>query len=440
MEQKRIIVIGGGWAGLTTAIELSGKGHKVTLLEAAKQLGGRARTTVSNGMVVDNGQHLMIGAYTEMLRIMDTIGVKESDVFLRKNLFLKVQGLDSKGLNLRAPTLPAPLNLLAAFLQCRELSLRERIVGIMSTNKLISTNIEKDKDYSVTQLLNNCGIPKAVQKNMHIPLCIAALNTPPDSASARVFIRTMKETFKSTRGASDFLLPKKDLTALFAAPAQEYLKAHDVKVHVDTKVSSLIVKDEQICGVILANDTRLAADAVVVATHYPQAIKLLKTLPYTKPTLKQLEHFEGEPIITLYFQFEPEVKLPKPMIGVVDGYSEWVIDRRIVGEDGLLAVVISATGRHSELSRSQLAIAVLNELKELIPNLGQPKDVLVLKDSPATFACSVGIDDKRPSNETCIKGCWLAGDYTDTELPATLEGAIRSGMTSAQSVLRYLEQ
>lgn len=431
MNQKKIIIVGGGWAGLSAAVELCKSGHHVTLLEAAKQLGGRARAVNSGEMHVDNGQHLMIGAYTDMLALLKKVGIPEHDGFTRKNLFLSVKSLKFKGLTLKAPSLPAPINLLVAFLSCKGLSISEKCQGIIATNRLIKQKISATADYSVSELLNRCGIPQAIQKNMHIPLCIAALNTQPEEASARLFVRVMHDTFNAKRAASDFLFPKYDLSTLFVKPIEQYLRQNHIQVKLNSKVSSLIVHEDAVKGVILTNNEKILADEIIIAAHFPQAIKLIKTSPQLSTLLSEFEHLVEEPLITLYYQFEKHISLPEPMIGVVDGYSEWIIDRGTVGDKGLIAVVISSSGSHLNLSRSQLAIQVLKELKQLFEHLGQPKDILVLKESPATFKCTVGIDAHRPNANTGVKGLWLAGDYTNTGLPATLEGAIRSGKSCA---------
>lgn len=434
--QKNIIIIGGGWAGLSAAVELAKSGHKITLLEAGKQLGGRARMVKTGKLTVDNGQHLMIGAYHEMLEIMRRVGMDPHKAFMRRNLFLDVQNLDKSSMRLKTANLPAPLHLLLGFLLCKGLGVGERISSVLALNNLMTQNISKDGDYSVSELLARCKINPKVQQNMLKPLCIAALNTHPDEASARIFVRTLHDTFKAQKQASDFLFPKFNLSELFADPVANYLQRNQVRVLLEHKVSSLITHKNQVKGVILTDNQRLAADEIIVATHYPQALKILKTSAEFADISANLEQLAGEPITTLYFQFAPDFKMPNPMLGVADGLSQWIVDRSTVGDAGLLAVVISISEKlHQQYSRSQLAIEVLNELKQLFPTLGQPKDVLVLKDAPATFKSVVGIDKIRPAVKTRVQGLYLAGDYTATELPATLEGAVRSGRECARHIM-----
>ena len=434
MMTKSVVIVGGGWAGIASAIKLTQLGHSVTLLEAGKQLGGRARTTPMGDKNVDNGQHLMLGAYKSMLELLDSIGVAEPDVFLREPLRLKVQCLDGDKLDLAAPQIPAPLHLLVAFLKCEGISWKDKLLGLLSMDRLMKAKIDPTQDVSVSQLLKHYSVPLSVQKKLQIPLCIAALNTAPEIASAQVFVNVLREAFKTGRAASDFLIPIADLGALLPEPAQQYLEQHGTEVQLDSRVTSFIIDDHFIHGVILANGGRLEADQVIVATNYPQAIKLFKTCADTQDLVHKLSAFEDEPIITLYYQFDASVKMDFPMLGTLGGYAEWVFDRRIVGQPGLLAVVISASGPHLELSRGELAAHVLQELRQLLGELPKPQDVLVLKEQRATFSCTTGIEAKRPSNQCNIKGLWLAGDYTDTGFPATLEGAVRSGYNCADLI------
>lgn len=432
--KSSVIVIGGGWAGLATAVKLTTLGHRVTLLEAAKQLGGRARTTPMGELMVDNGQHLMLGAYRDMLDLLQTVGVNESDVFLRTPLRLRVKCLDGGELDLAAPALPAPLHLLAAFLKCKGISWKDKLLGLLSMDRLMKARIATEQDISVTELLQRYKVPESIQHKLQIPLCIAALNTPPEQASAQLFVNVLREAFKTGRAASDLLIPVADLGALMPEPAGHWLTEHGADVRLQSKASQLLCDSKRVTGVQLDDGSSLTADQVIVAANYPQASKLLKSAATTAPLAEQIAGFADEPILTLYYQFPDSVKMDFPMLGMLGGYAEWVFDRRIVGQAGLLAVVISASGPHLELSRAELAAAVLAELRQVLGELPEPSDTLVLKEQRATYRCEVGVLARCPQNETGIPGLWLAADYTATGFPATLEGAVRSGYNCAQLI------
>lgn len=438
-QTKSVIVIGAGWAGLSTAIALCDAGYQVTVLEGSKQLGGRARSLKMGDIWVDNGQHLMLGAYTHMLALMKKIGVDAHDIFLRQNLRLNVQCLDGTQLDLNAPKLPAPIHLLVAFLRCKGLSFKEKITGLLSMDKLMKQKLSIDNDCSVKDMLTRCKVPQNVQDKLQIPLCIAALNTQAEQASARVFIAVLNEAFKTSRMSSDLLIATKDLDCILANPARDYLTQKGCEVLLNQRVSKLLFDaQDKAIGVQCQNDTPLMADHIVIATPYNQAHNLLKRDTPNKlaPLCEQLSQFKDEPIITLYYQFPKTVSLPNAMTGMLGGYGEWVFDRAFAGQQGLLAVVISASGEHLNFKHSELSEKVLKELQTLWPELPKPDDVLVVKESRATFHCQVGVDGIRPNNNTPTPNLWLAGDYTNTGFPATLEGAVRSANTCAQAIIQ----
>ena len=441
MSESSVLIIGGGWAGLATASQLQRLGHSVTVIEAAKQWGGRARTTSMGHTEVDNGQHLMLGAYTGMLDFMQAVGIQESDVFLRTPLNLQVEMIGSERgqLHLQAPVLPAPVHLLVAFLRCKGIRWGDKLRGLFSMDRMMKVRFKGDDDCSVIELMNRCGVPQSIQERLQIPLCIAALNTDPDIASGRVFVNVLREAFKTGRAASDFLIPITDLGALLPEPAAEHLAQQGASMQLGCKAQSLLIENDRVIGVTTADGASIKADCVVVAGNYPQAAKLLAQTETTKALSQTLKAFEDEPIYTLYYQFDDSVSLPDyPMLGLLGGHSQWLFDRRIVNQPGLFAVVISANGPHADLSRQQLADAVLSELRQALSTKGielpDPKDTLVLKEARATYRCTVGVLQQCPDNQTATPGLWLAGDYTRTGFPATLEGAVRSGYNCAHQI------
>lgn len=442
-NKKSVIVVGGGWAGLSTAVALSDAGYGVTVLEGSKQLGGRARSLKMGEQWVDNGQHLMLGAYTHMLALMQSVGVDERDVFLRQKLRLNVQCLNGSQFDLSAPNLPAPIHLLVAFLRCKGLNFKEKITGLISMDKLMKTKLSIEQDCSVQDILTRCKVPQNVQDKLQIPLCIAALNTQAEHASARVFIAVLNEAFKTSRAASDLLIATKDLDHILANPVQNYLTQKGHTVLLGQRVTKLLFSEEvnensKAIGVACQKGTPLMADHIVIATQYNQAQQLLKrdTPDSLSPLRDQLLKFKDEPIVTLYYQFPDTASLPNAMTGMMGGYGEWVFDRAFAGQKGLLAVVISASGEHLNFKHSELSEKVLKELQAIWPELPEPDDVLVVKESRATFHCGIGVDGMRPSNQTPVSNLWLAADYTDTKFPATLEGAVRSANTCAQAIIQ----
>ncbi|MEY3200746.1 MAG: hypothetical protein RIR70_296, partial [Pseudomonadota bacterium] len=203
---KNIAIIGGGWAGLACAVRLTEVGHRITLFEAAGTLGGRARGLIHEGLRLDNGQHILIGAYTETLALIETIGVSLEAAFLRMPLMLHYPG----SLHLATRALPAPLHLLAGLITARGLSLSEKLRLAQGMRHCQQGPCAGEPDISVAALLDRHGQSERLTRLIWEPLCVAALNTPIDIASARRFAAVLSDALARARHHSDFLLPRCD--------------------------------------------------------------------------------------------------------------------------------------------------------------------------------------------------------------------------------------
>jgi squalene-associated FAD-dependent desaturase len=425
-----VVVVGGGWAGLAAAVELSDYGHHVVLLESSRQLGGRARRLAFGNDGVDNGQHLLIGAYRETLALMARVGVKERQACVRRPLRLEVRnGRDA--LVLATPRLPAPLHLAFALASGRGLRLGERLRALGFALGRYVSRFELAEDCSVSDLL--AGQPQRLKQLLWYPLCLATLNTLPEQASARVFLRVLRDSFAHRRRDSDLLIPRLDLGRAFPEPALDFIERNGGQVRLNSRVTGLEIRDAQVTGVRLGNE-RLTASEVILAVPPSAAARLLSPHALTRPLGDKLAQFGHEPITTVYLRYPARVHLPTEMMGLAGGLTQWLFDRRVYGQPGLLAAVISGPGPHLDMERDALAARVTAEVAAHFPDFPPPEAQLVVREKRATFRCSVGIDALRPGAPTAITGCWLAGDYTDTGYPATLEGAVRSGVQCARFV------
>ena len=434
-RNDQVVVVGGGWAGLAAAIELTHAGIPVILIEAARQLGGRARCVRFGESRVDNGQHILLGAYREWLTLLRRIGLQEEQVVRRLPLELVMAGARDPGLRLRAPALPAPLHLLAALLGARGLSPRERLAALRFGYFLARPHRAVDQDRTVATLLREHHQPERLVRLLWEPLCLAALNTPIGSASARLFLRVLRESFRHRRQDSDLLLPVTDLGSALPEPALHYIERHGGQVWLNRRVTGLRLAGDRLQGVELDNDF-LPTRQLVVAVPPPACQRLLSPHAAFADIVRGLARLEYQPITTLYLRYPETVRLPRPMLGLLDGPGQWAFDRAIAGQPGLMAVVISAAGAHLQLDNSELGDAVARQLAGLFPAWPAPGERLVIREKRATFASQVGVDSLRPASATPVAGCWLAGDYTATGLPGTLEGAVISGRRCALGILR----
>jgi squalene-associated FAD-dependent desaturase len=389
---------------MAAAVTLAGAGVRVTLFESGPVPGGRARRIVSQGEALDNGQHILIGAYSELLRLMRTVGVG-ADALLRVPLELRY----AAGFRFRPLPLPSPMGLAAGVLFSRSIPLGERLGALRFAQALKKTGFVLAPDTTVKALLERHGQDGRIARLLWEPLCVSALNTPLALASANAFLAVLRDTLFGETGASDLVLPRKDLSQLFPEPAARFVERHGGEVKLRTPAPGI-------------EELKSGFDGVVVAVGPHQLKTVLPQLA--------LEH-AYQPIHTCYLQYEEHVKLPFPMLGLSGGFVQWVFDRgALLGEHGRLACVISAQGAHQDLGLDELSARCHKELSQSVPELGEPVWTRAIAEKRATIACT----PNRPRAPLEVDGVQLAGDYTDPEYPPTLEAAVRSGVRAAQRI------
>ncbi len=420
------VIVGGGWSGLAAAVTLCQHGHPVHLLESAKQLGGRARSVLWQNIWIDNGPHLMIGAYQHLLDMMALLNIDLDRVFHRQPFDLIIYAQDASPLHIRAQStyLPWPLSLAWHILNHAGVQTLRQILTLQ--HSIRRTLAETDKP--VSAWLHATGQSPRLIKQFWEPLCLATLNTPIQEASAHIFATVLRDSLGQGKKKADLLFPRVPLGDLFPQAAQRYIQQKKGNVSLRTRVTSLHVDNMQCTGVMTQSGSLIPADHVILATPPRQTVQLLS--PYY--TLPQPEEY---PITTVYLHYPPTLTLDAPMIGMTDTVSQWVFDRSDL-MPGLLAVVISGPGEHLTQSRSQLIATVSDELHTFFPVLpAQPLQGLVIREKRATFAATVHGAAQRPTHHSSVANIWLAGDHVANGYPATLEGAIRNGIRCAHAIL-----
>jgi len=440
-EKKNIAIVGGGWAGLAAAVELCKHHHKVTIFESSPQLGGRARSMIWNGLTLDNGQHLMIGAYQQMIECLKTIQADTSQLF--KQLPHRMLMLDSQNgkiaFDLQLPTYPAPLHLLFGVLNTPSLSIKEKILLLLRFNKLLNTPIKND--ISVSEWLSGAKLPDSYRINLLEPVCLAALTTHPQQASAKAFQSVLQQTFNAPADFTDLLIPTTDLGKVFPALAEKFILQHGGEIKTRCKVQQLHHDNNQVHSVQINNEV-INFDQIILATPPKASVKLLQEIPACDNISEQINKLRFEPVSTLYLQFEEPLSLPYPMLGMINGLSEWVFERATSGHNDVLAVVISAQGEHLKLTEENLVNTIYKELSNTIENLPELLNSKLIIEKRATFQCHPDVDKNRPGINTDLRNLKLCGDYVYIEennqpgLPSTLEGALRSGVKCAQSIIQ----
>jgi len=439
MSTEPVVIIGAGWAGLAAAVKLTEQGHKVTVFESAKQAGGRARSVSFNGLEIDNGQHILIGAYTECLKLMKTVGIDTEISLKRLPLLLTVADKSSKNkLILQAPPLPAPLHLLYALFTAKGLKFKDRIAAIKFGLYLKKHNYQLEQDISVETLFQLTQQSNILIRQLWEPLCLSIMNTPIKEASANVFMSAFKDAFTNKRKDADLLLPTTDLSNLFPNAAVKYIENNGGKVYLKSRVEKLEINNNKITAVSAKIDDdkqSIKTSHVIIATAPQNTNKLITEHSTLNSISNNIEQFNYEPIVTVYLQYPKETQLTQSMIGLSSTLSQWVFDRgSFCQQAGLISVVISAKGEHMTMDDDTLTKIVHDEISVLFASKPTLIKSFVIREKRATFACTVNINDIRPQNTTDVKGLLLAGDYTDTGYPATLEGAVRSGLAASSLI------
>ncbi len=426
----RVAVVGAGYAGLAAAVELVTRGIPVTVFEAGRNLGGRARRVEIDGLPLDNGQHILSGAYRETLRLLKLVGVAPEQALLRLPLTLLYPGK----LRLAAPRLPAPLHLAWALARARGATTAEKLGAMQFMNCLKAVRYELHRDLAVAELLDDHGQSGSLRRLVWEPLCVAALNTPAERASARVFLNVLRDTLGARRAASDLLLPKVNLSRLFPEAAAEFVRRHGGEVLSGIRIGTV---SRCAAGFELENAPGGSYSNVVLAVAPQHLHPLLEALRELAEIRATVAAFAYEPTLTCYLAYDASVTLQAPMLGMDDGLTQWLFDRgRCGGPPGLLAAVISARGRHLELDHEALAAKVSAETAALLGRSVTPRWTRVIAEKRATFACTP--DLLRPPCDTPLPGLYLAGDYVASDYPATIEAAVRSGVRCAELIAKKI--
>jgi hydroxysqualene dehydroxylase len=422
--QTDVGIVGAGYAGMAAAVALARNGVAVTVYEAARQLGGRARAVARNGHVLDNGQHILIGAYRQTLAAIATVGV-DTSALLRLPLTWTVL----PDFSLRAVRLPPPWHLAVGLLRAKGMSLKARVACVQFMSRLQRMRFRLDADTNAAQLLNAHQQHAAAIRYLWEPLCIAALNTPLAQASAQVFLNVLRDGLAAERSASDLLLPRVDLGALFPEPAASYVRSHRGHVLLGAAVAGI----EPVANGFHIHGAQVDARhrSVIIATPPHRVSALLSPLGVLAETLAPLAAMSYQPIVTVYSQYDAAPTRSFPMIGLSGATAQWLFDRgAIARQHGLIAAVISARAREQAPNHHALAQRVQADIAAVHPGLALPVWQQVIEEKRATFACTPGL--QRVGPRTPIPGLFLAGDYTEPDYPATLEAAVRSGSGAAE--------
>jgi squalene-associated FAD-dependent desaturase len=441
-----VIVIGAGFAGLSAAAKLADAGLRVLVLEQSARLGGRASafTDKVTGERVDNGQHVLFGCYHETYTFLRRIGAADRAP-LQSRLTLPMAGSDGRVIDLRCPDLPAPWHLLAGLVGWRALSLADRM-ALLRVGRVITRARQKGpdmvadavgRDVTVTHWLDRMRQPANVRDWLWHPLVLAALNQAPDVAAAAPFVRVLAQLFGPAVEDSSVGLARVPLDAMYAEPARAFIEARGGEVRVKSS-ARIFVDGDRVSGVLTDSAVTTAPHVIAAVAWHNFAGLWGGSVP------ESLEDIAGaaaalasSPIVTVNLWFDGPI-MDQPFVGLVDAPVHWIFNKAaIVGEEAThLAVVTSAADALAAADNDTVTRVTVEQVCRVLPRARARRLVrsVVVREQRATFSVAPG-GPVRPGTLTPVEGLLLAGDWTDTRLPATIEGAVVSGHRAADAVL-----
>jgi zeta-carotene desaturase len=439
-----VIIIGGGLSGLATAVELSRQGISVALYEQSPKLGGRCYSypDETTGDIVDNGQHVLIGAYHSTLRYLELIGTRH---FLNEVSGMKLPLYHpAKGFSeFRFPRLPRPFDLLVGIMSFSLLPLRDRwaMRNLSSALRAWDKNVElKLSGLTVEQWLTSLGQSDESKKCFWYPIAISIMNEHPRRASALLFARSLRAAFFGSKSDSALLISTVGQTELYVNGAVAFFQTKNANIHTGMEVEHILVEGNNAVGIMLKDGTRVASTCVVSAVPYFALEKILPDKVKEEQTFSRLRRIESSPIVSIHLWFDREF-MRMEYCGLIESDLQWIFNRRkITNSDGqpgsYISAVISAAYDYVDRTKEELLALALRDLASVFPESSGATLVhaQVIKEKRATFSPINETESLRPSVKSSVGNFYLAGDWTNTGLPATIEGAVRSGFAVAELI------
>jgi hydroxysqualene dehydroxylase len=441
-----VVVIGAGFAGLSAATALAERGLRVSVFEARPSLGGRASTFTdpATGERVDNGQHVLFGCYDATFAFLERIGTA-SRVKLQEDLTIQI--VDRQGATSRlacSAMLPAPLHLVAGAMRWPALQWRDRLAMLAMARAIVSGAVipatTAPRTPTVREWLTGQGQTSRLIELLWEPLAVAALNQQIDVASAGPFVSVLRRMFSTRRRDSAIGFPLVPLEELYAEPARRYVEARGGRV-LPGAAAEIIIRDGAFHVRTRSEETR--PDAVVCAVAWHALPDLFPGGPAElATTLDAARRTEASPIVTVNLWFDRPVT-GDVFVGLPGRAMQGIFDKhRLFGDASThLSAVSSGAGALTGRSNDDLVALALREIREALPAARSAtlSRAVAVRERRASFSLAPG-QPSRPAARTAVHGLFLAGDWIETGLPATIEGAVVSGHRAAELAASYLHQ
>lgn len=468
---SRVAVVGGGLAGLAAAVALAERGFAVDLYEARRKLGGRAGSFFdsASGQWIDHCQHVSMGCCTNLADFCQRVGIAEMFERHRWLTFLEPDGRQSGFL---ATDSSPPFHLAASFLRARFLTLRDRLSVGRALFRLARASRAELEDQTIGQWLANQRQSAAAIERFWAPVLVSALGETLDRSSLKLARKVFVDGFMTNRHGFEILLPRVPLAELYGERLEKWLAEHGVRVHLSTAVQSVAGTPEILTGLVLADGQMLPVDAAVVAVPWRRIGETIEApLRAAIPNLDHFAKIDGSPITAVHLWFDRMI-LDRPYRVIVGTLAQWVFNRvdetaraahgakvcadtrasvdrggpkpcelpdePVPGAEFCYQVVISAS-RALPPDREQLVAQVVDELRCALcgAKRAQVLRSRVVTEPNSVFSCTPEVERLRPPQKTAISNLAIAGDWTQTGWPATMEGAVRSGYLAAEAILEH---
>lgn len=435
-----VVVVGGGLAGLAAAAALGQAGFKVTLLESRKFLGGRATSYVDaeSGALIDNCQHVSMGCCTNLKHLCSMLQIE--DAFRTEDVlyFISPAGTCTR---FQADPFPAPLHLSRAFWKLPYLSLMDKFHFARAVRALAATSRANLRGRNFHAWLKEQRQSDQVIRNVWEVVLISALSESLERIDAAYAQKVFVDGFLTNRNGWKIEIPLVSLDELYSQRAIHALQQLGVEVQQQSRVTTLVSSGQQMDSVILQNGREIRAEEFVLAVPQHQLGALISTHPILQPLAEQIDHLETAPITSVHLWFDrPVINLPHAVL--VDRLGQWLFSRGKSetphGPGYLYQVVISASHQLAERTQTEVIEKVVGELATIWPDVSSAKLLhqRMITERRAVFSATPGIDRYRPAQQSALPNLQLAGDWTKTGWPATMEGAVRSGYLAAANILK----
>ncbi len=444
MSAPRVIVVGGGVAGIAAALDCADGGAAVTLLEVRPRLGGAAYSFEREGLLLDNGQHVFLRCCSAYRGLLERLGSSDR-VFMQSRLEIPVISPGRSPFVLRRARLPAPLHLAGALARYPHITRRARLRAMLAARALArlqpSSALEMERSHGATLgswLAEHGQSPDAIAMLWDL-IALPTLNARAEHASLALGAFVLKTGLLERNDAGDIGFHAHPLSEILGRPALRVLRESGVEVRLSWRAEQIVADDSGFQ--VRSNGFVLDADAVVLAVPHARASTLLENA--LGPVASGYAEIASSPIVNLHVVYDRRVCDVEFAAGVRTPV-QYVFDRSAavgLNEGQYLAVSVSAADEEMDMSSEQLRERYLHGLAELFPRAREANVRLfaISREHAATFAALPGVGAKRPGPRTSVQGLALAGAWTDTGWPATLEGAVRSGHAAANTVLATLK-